>query len=170
MVPVAEPAAAEPQPTDPVPPNDGDAGNDVADARALGAPAVARKVIGVGAVDVKTFAKYDKQSSGPTGDGRVKPDIVASTNVETASNASDTALTSYGGTSAAVTLAAGTAAALRTFVRIQVASTSCRLTGSLWWPRRRPAATTTWTWRSSTRSAPSGRRAARATASSSWPA
>src|SRR5262249_46287124 len=86
----------------------------------VGAPANARKVLGIGAVDVKTFQPYADQSKGPTGDGRIKPDVVAPTNVETASNfqgPAGTGLDTYGGTSAATSMAGGAAAALRTFLR-----------------------------------------------------
>ena len=54
-------------------------------------PAIAHRVIGVGAVDVNTRLTMDYQSRGPTPDGRIKPDIQAPTNTETASRASTTA-------------------------------------------------------------------------------
>lgn len=82
-------------------------------------PAVARKAIGVGAVDVKTFATIPEQSRGPSGDGRFKPDIVAPTNVETAVTSSSTGLGVSSGTSAASANAGGAAAAFRSFLRGQ---------------------------------------------------
>jgi hypothetical protein len=82
----------------------------------VSAPARARKAIGVGAVDVVTLALYSDQSRGPAADGRTKPDIQAPTNTETASNASDTALKVFGGTSGATPYATGAAALFRAFL------------------------------------------------------
>jgi serine protease AprX len=73
-------------------------------------------VIGVGNFDVQTLAQIPSQSRGPTPDGRIKPDIQAPTNTETASNASDTALFTFTGTSGAAPYAAGAAALLRNFL------------------------------------------------------
>lgn len=73
-------------------------------------PAIAHKVIGVGAVNVQTLAIYPYQSRGPAPDGRIKPDIQAPTDTETASSASDTALTTFTGTSGSTPYAAGAAA------------------------------------------------------------
>jgi hypothetical protein len=80
-------------------------------------PAAAHKVLGIGAVDVKTLATPAFQSVGPTLDGRVKPDVQAPTNVETASPQSDTATQVFGGTSAATAHAGGFAAVVRNLVR-----------------------------------------------------
>jgi serine protease AprX len=76
----------------------------------VNAPANAHRVIGVGNFDVQTLTQINSQSRGPTRDGRFKPDIQAPTNSETASNASDTALQTFGGTSGATPYAAGAAA------------------------------------------------------------
>lgn len=81
------------------------------------APANAHKVIGVGAVDVQTQAIYSGQSRGPTSDNRIKPDIQAPTNTETASNVSDTSLRTFGGTSGATPYGGGAAALLRERLR-----------------------------------------------------
>jgi hypothetical protein len=54
-------------------------------------PAVAQKVLGIGAVDLKTQTTPDYQGVGPAADGRVKPDVQAPTNTETGSGLSDTA-------------------------------------------------------------------------------
>lgn len=76
-------------------------------------PALAHKVIGVGAYDVQTLATPDYQSRGPTSDYRIKPDIQAPTNTETASSASNTGLRVFGGTSGSTPYAAGGAALLK---------------------------------------------------------
>jgi serine protease AprX len=80
-------------------------------------PAAAHKVLGIGAVDLQTLATPDYQSVGPTLDGRVKPDVQAPTNVETASPQSDTATQVFGGTSAATAHAGAFAAVLRNLLR-----------------------------------------------------
>jgi serine protease AprX len=85
--------------------------------RSVRAPANAHKVIGVGAFDVQTLEQYAYQSEGPTEDDRIKPDIQAPTNTETASNVSNTALKVFGGTSGATPYAGGAAALLRNFMR-----------------------------------------------------
>src|SRR5262245_2358029 len=82
----------------------------------VGSPAAAHRVIGVGAVDVQTLATVS-QINGPTPDGRIKPDIQAPTNTETASNFFDTALRVFGGTSGATPYAGGAAALARNFLR-----------------------------------------------------
>jgi hypothetical protein len=92
-------------------------GNTGPNAGSVTAPAVAQKVLGIGAVDVKTLATSSDQGVGPTLDGRVKPDVQAPTNVETASGQSDTATQVFGGTSAATAHAAGFAAVVRNLLR-----------------------------------------------------
>jgi serine protease AprX len=82
----------------------------------VNAPANAHKVIGVGAFDVQTLTQLNVQSRGPARDNRIKPDIQAPTNTETASNASDTALRSFINTSGATPYAAGAAALSRGFL------------------------------------------------------
>jgi serine protease AprX len=82
----------------------------------VNAPANAHKAIGVGNFDVQTLTQITNQSRGPAPDGRIKPDIQAPTNTETASNASDTALRTLTGTSGAAPYAAGAAALSRNFL------------------------------------------------------
>ena len=80
------------------------------------APANAHKAIGVGNFDVQTLNLITSQSRGPTGDGRIKPEIQAPTNTETASNTGQTDLRVFGGTSGAVPYAAGAATLVRRFL------------------------------------------------------
>lgn len=81
------------------------------------APAVAQKVLGIGAVDVKTLATDPIQGVGPAQDGRVKPDVQAPAYVETGSGLSDTATQVYGATSAATAHAGGMASVACLMVR-----------------------------------------------------
>ena len=92
-------------------------GNNGPNASTVNTPANAHKVIGVGNYDVQTLAQITSQSRGPAPDNRIKPDIQAPTNTETASNASDTALRVFTGTSGATPYAAGSAALVRNFLR-----------------------------------------------------
>ncbi|MBA3451123.1 MAG: S8 family serine peptidase [Chloroflexia bacterium] len=92
-------------------------GNNGPAASTVNEPANAHKVIGVGNYDVQSQNQIAGQSRGPAPDNRIKPDIQAPTNTETASNASDTALRIFGGTSGATPYAAGAAALLRNWLR-----------------------------------------------------
>lgn len=92
-------------------------GNNGPNAGTVNAPANAHRVIGVGAFDVVSGNLEKYQSRGPTRDSRFKPDIQAPTNTESASNASDTAVQSFGGTSGATPYGAGAAALLRNWLR-----------------------------------------------------
>jgi hypothetical protein len=80
-------------------------------------PGNAHKVLAIGAVDVTSGALQGFSGRGPTGDGRIKPDLLAPTNVTTASNASNTATWLFGGTSAATPFGGGTALLIRNFLR-----------------------------------------------------
>ncbi len=90
-------------------------GNNGSGASTVNVPAVAQKALGIGAIDVQSLATPGYQSRGPAGDGRVKPDVQAPTNVETASSSGGTRV--FGGTSAATPHAAGAAALVRNFLR-----------------------------------------------------
>ncbi|WTO33022.1 S8 family serine peptidase [Streptomyces achromogenes] len=92
-------------------------GNNGPAASTVNCPANARRVIGVGAFDVVSATRYPNQSRGPTADGRYKPDVIAPTNTETASNTSDTATRVFGGTSGATPYAAGVAGLVRNWLR-----------------------------------------------------
>lgn len=52
------------------------------------------------------------QSQGPTPDGRIKPDILAPSGIDTAGDTSDTAIDSFGGTSCAAAFGGGLAAVM----------------------------------------------------------
>jgi serine protease AprX len=96
-------------------------GNNGPGASTVNTPAVAHRVIGVGAIDTQTGTQYAGQSRGPAADGRIKPDIQTPNNSETASTGctfgipcapmSNTADRVFGGTSGAVPYG-GAAAAL----------------------------------------------------------
>jgi len=103
-------------------------GNNGPASRTVNAPAIAHKVIGVGAFNVQTGNQMNGQSRGPAPDNRFKPDIQAPTNSETASNGcgwqqnctiggSDTALSGFSGTSGSTPYAAGAAGLLRNWLR-----------------------------------------------------
>lgn len=100
-------------------------GNDDDGQTLVKAPAIAHKVIGVGAFDVIDNQKrrLATQCFGPTYDGRHKPDIQAPSRTETASNvpSDDTALKDpplgFGGTSGAVPYVGGAAALLRNWYK-----------------------------------------------------
>jgi hypothetical protein len=81
------------------------------------APGNAHKAVGIGAADLQTDALMNYSGRGPSTDGRFKPDLVLPTNIETARSTSNTALGSFGGTSAATPIAGGAAALMRNWMR-----------------------------------------------------
>ncbi len=87
--------------------------------RTVASPANAQKAIGVGAFDIDRLTQEGYQSRGPTVDNRIKPDLQMPTNSITASNVSDEALHSFGGTSGATPYASGAAASLRNWYLAQ---------------------------------------------------
>jgi serine protease AprX len=95
------------------------AGNFGAFPNSVRSPGNAHKALAIGGIDTITQVLYPDGGRGPTSDGRIKPDLVAPTNVHTASKTSDTAVTPsfFGGTSAATPFAAGLAASVRNLMR-----------------------------------------------------
>ena len=92
-------------------------GNNGPGDRTVNTPANSHKTIGVGNFDVQTGNQVASQSRGPASDGRIKPDIQAPTNTETASTTSNDALRVFTGTSGATPYAAGVAFLARNFLR-----------------------------------------------------
>ena len=92
-------------------------GNNGSAAGTVNAPANAHRVLGVGNFDVLSQTQVASQSRGPASDNRIKPDIQAPTNTRTASNASDTATKTFGGTRGATPYASGAAALMRNWLR-----------------------------------------------------
>jgi hypothetical protein len=78
----------------------------------VAAPACARCALGVGAADVRAPSSVTGHCQGPTGDGRIKPDVVAPTYLKAASALGDEDLIQIGGTSGATPVAGGAAALL----------------------------------------------------------
>jgi serine protease AprX len=72
-------------------------------------PAIAHKVLGIGARKTDDGGPDADQGAGPATDNRTKPDFQAPTESETASAHSDDALAEFGGTSGATPYAAATA-------------------------------------------------------------
>jgi serine protease AprX len=92
-------------------------GNNGPNAGTVNSPAIAHKVLGVGGFMVDTLAQYNGQSRGPATDGRYKPDIQTPTWSETASDANDTALQVFTGTSGATPYASAAAMLGRNWLR-----------------------------------------------------
>jgi serine protease AprX len=91
-------------------------GNFGPNASTVRSPGIAHKVLGVGGFMTDGGAQYNSQGRGPATDGRYKPDIQAPTFSETASNASDSALKVFGGTSGATPYAAAVAMLARNWL------------------------------------------------------
>lgn len=92
-------------------------GNFGPNASTVRSPGIAHKVLGVGGFMTDGGAQYNNQGRGPANDSRYKPDIQAPTWSETASNASDTALQVFTGTSGATPYAAAAAMLARNWLR-----------------------------------------------------
>jgi serine protease AprX len=91
-------------------------GNNGPGAATVNSPAIAHKVIGIGAYNVQTLATPGYQSRGPATDGRYKPDLQAPTDTETASSAAWNATQSFGGTSGATPYGGAVAALTRNWM------------------------------------------------------
>ena len=93
------------------------AGNFGSSSGSVRSPGNAHKALAIGAVDVQSLALQSYSGRGPTGDGRIKPDLLAPTNSHAASTTSTTAQQIFGGTSGATPYGAGAAALARNFLR-----------------------------------------------------
>jgi hypothetical protein len=102
------------------------ANGNTASKQSVKSPAIAHKVLGIGAFKVDGRDQYVLQSKGPADDGRYKPDIQAPTGVESASKpfgksqdpcTSDASLRDFSGTSCATALAGGAAMLARNWLQ-----------------------------------------------------
>jgi serine protease AprX len=104
------------------------AGNSGPASMTADAPATARHVLAVGAIDAHTsFVNGTRtvlgfSSRGPALDGRIKPDLIAPTNVDTGNNTSSTATSTFGGTSGAAPHVTGAAAMWIDWVKLSFPS------------------------------------------------
>jgi hypothetical protein len=80
----------------------------------IASPAVARRVLAAGAYHVVTGNRHADEGTGPTEDGRFKPDVSGPTNTETAEN--DGGYETFGATSGATPYVGGGAALLRNWL------------------------------------------------------
>ena len=92
-------------------------GNFGPEAATVRSPAIAHKVLGVGAFFTDDEEQYVSQGRGPATDGRFKPDIQTPTRSETAHGSGDNALAVYGGTSGATPYASAAAMLGRNWLR-----------------------------------------------------
>ncbi len=92
-------------------------GNDPDGGTSVSSPAIAHKSLGVGRTDIGTAGPHAGSLRGPAPDNRLKPDIHAPSNTETARGSGDNAFARFNGTSGATPYAAGAAAILRNWLR-----------------------------------------------------
>jgi len=92
-------------------------GNNPDGGTSVSSPAIAHKSLGVGRTDIGTAGPHAGSLRGPTPDGRVKPDIHAPSDTETARGSGNSAFARFNGTSGATPYAAGAAALLRNWLR-----------------------------------------------------
>lgn len=92
-------------------------GNNPDGGTSVSSPAIAHKSLGTGRTDLGTAGPHANSLQGPAPDGRLKPDVHAPSNTETARGSADNAFARFGGTSGATPYAAGAAALLRNWLR-----------------------------------------------------
>ena len=83
----------------------------------IASPGNAHRGIGTGRTDLGSNTPSNDQLEGPTGDGRLKPDVQAPSSSETARGNNDSDYRTFSGTSGATPYAAGAAALLRNWLR-----------------------------------------------------
>lgn len=83
----------------------------------VASPAIAHKALGIGFTFIRAAGPHPSSARGPTPDGRIKPDVHAPSNTETASGLNDNVLTVFDGSSGATPYAAGAAALLRNWLK-----------------------------------------------------
>jgi hypothetical protein len=92
-------------------------GNNPDGGTSVSSPAIAHKALGVGRTDIGTTTPHTGSLRGPAPDNRIKPDIHAPSNTETARGVTDDDYRLFNGTSGATPYAAGAAALLRNWLR-----------------------------------------------------
>jgi hypothetical protein len=92
-------------------------GNDPDGGSSVSSPAIAHKALGVGRTDLGEAGPHAGSLRGPAPDNRIKPDIHAPSNTETARGNADNSFARFNGTSGATPYASGAAALLRNWLR-----------------------------------------------------
>ncbi|MFN3958683.1 MAG: S8 family serine peptidase [Parvularculaceae bacterium] len=92
-------------------------GNNPDGGTSVSSPAIAHKALGVGRTDIGTTGPHAGSLRGPAPDNRIKPDVHAPSNTETARGVTDDDYRPFNGTSGATPYAAGAAALLRNWLR-----------------------------------------------------
>jgi hypothetical protein len=93
----------------------------------IGEPATGKKVLAVGALDPTALTRLSYSATGPTSDGRTKPELMAvsgsfTDGLNVASNASNTAMAGFTGTSFSSPLVSGAAGLLSRWLKISFGS------------------------------------------------